>query len=44
MEKERRNRTVLANEKDPANYIKYMISSRLPPCQSNIALSFQTMF
>ena len=44
MDKEKRNMTMLANEKEPADYIKYMISSRLPPGQSNTAPSFLIMF
>ena len=44
MDKERRNMTMLANEKKPVDYIKYMISNRLLPCQSKTASSFQTMF
>jgi len=31
MRKELRNMTVLANEKKPVDYIKYMISNKLPP-------------
>ena len=36
--------TVLANEKEPVDYIKYMISNKLPPDQSKTAPSFPAMF